>query len=44
MYVDEGFSNAGLRVIDLGFAKQMRPENGPMQTPCYTAQVSNLFN
>jgi len=38
MYVDDSGENASLRVIDLGFAKQLRADNGLLTTPCYTAQ------
>lgn len=39
MYVDSSSSPASLRIIDFGFAKQLKAENGLLMTPCYTAQV-----
>ena len=46
MYLDESGSNEALRIIDFGFAKQLRADNGLLMTPCYTAnyvapEVSN---
>lgn len=38
MYVDQGVSPECLRIVDFGFAKQLRAENGLLMTPCYTAQ------
>ncbi len=38
MYVDSSGSPESLRIIDFGFAKQLRAENGLLMTPCYTAQ------
>uniref|UniRef100_A0A8R1ISV3 Protein kinase domain-containing protein n=1 Tax=Caenorhabditis japonica TaxID=281687 RepID=A0A8R1ISV3_CAEJA len=29
---------SSLRIVDFGFAKQSRAENGMLMTPCYTAQ------
>ena len=37
MYLDESGSNDALRIIDFGFAKQLRADNGLLMTPCYTA-------
>lgn len=37
MYADESGSAEALRVVDFGFAKQLRAENGLLMTPCYTA-------
>ncbi|XP_046849442.1 ribosomal protein S6 kinase 2 beta-like isoform X2 [Xenia sp. Carnegie-2017] len=37
MYLDESGSNEALRIIDFGFAKQLRADNGLLMTPCYTA-------
>lgn len=38
MYVDQGVTPDCLRIVDFGFAKQLRAENGLLMTPCYTAQ------
>lgn len=38
MYVDSTVEPSSLRIIDFGFAKQLRAENGLLTTPCYTAQ------
>jgi serine/threonine protein kinase len=38
MYVDSTIEPSSLRIIDFGFAKQLRAENGLLTTPCYTAQ------
>ena len=37
MYANESGSFDALRIIDFGFAKQLRAENGLLMTPCYTA-------
>lgn len=37
MYLDDSGSNDALRIIDFGFAKQLRADNGLLMTPCYTA-------
>ena len=37
MFVDESNSFESLRIIDFGFAKQLRADNGLLMTPCYTA-------
>lgn len=37
MYADATGSPDGLRLVDFGFAKQLRAENGLLMTPCYTA-------
>lgn len=37
MYVDESGAPEALRIIDFGFAKQLRADNGLLMTPCYTA-------
>ena len=49
MYLDESGSNEALRIIDFGFAKQLRADNGLLMTPCYTAnyvapEVSKMLN
>lgn len=38
MFLEEGGAPESLRLIDFGFAKQLRAENGLLMTPCYTAQ------
>lgn len=38
MYADSSGGPESLRVIDFGFAKQLRADNGLLMTPCYTAQ------
>lgn len=38
MYVNSNAEPDFIRVIDFGFAKQLRAENGLLMTPCYTAQ------
>lgn len=38
MYLNSSSDPEGIRVIDFGFAKQLRAENGLLMTPCYTAQ------
>uniref|UniRef100_A0A914UIY4 Uncharacterized protein n=1 Tax=Plectus sambesii TaxID=2011161 RepID=A0A914UIY4_9BILA len=38
MYADTSGGPDSLRVIDFGFAKQLRADNGLLMTPCYTAQ------
>ena len=38
MYLNSSNDPDGIRVIDFGFAKQLRAENGLLMTPCYTAQ------
>uniref|UniRef100_A0A914BZQ2 Ribosomal protein S6 kinase n=1 Tax=Acrobeloides nanus TaxID=290746 RepID=A0A914BZQ2_9BILA len=38
MYVNANADPDYIRVIDFGFAKQLRAENGLLMTPCYTAQ------
>ena len=37
LYADEGGDPSTLRIIDFGFAKQLRADNGLLTTPCYTA-------
>ena len=37
MYLDDSGSYTALRIIDFGFAKQLRADNGLLMTPCYTA-------
>uniref|UniRef100_A0A158P5R1 Protein kinase domain-containing protein n=1 Tax=Angiostrongylus cantonensis TaxID=6313 RepID=A0A158P5R1_ANGCA len=38
MYASSSGESDSLRIIDFGFAKQSRAENGMLMTPCYTAQ------
>ena len=37
MYADDSGSPESLRIVDFGFAKQIRASNGLLMTPCYTA-------
>ena len=37
MYADDSGSPESLRIVDFGFAKQIRATNGLLMTPCYTA-------
>ncbi|KAK3744812.1 hypothetical protein QZH41_008982, partial [Actinostola sp. cb2023] len=37
MYADNSGTPESLRIVDFGFAKQMRATNGLLMTPCYTA-------
>lgn len=37
MYADQSGQPTSLRLVDFGFAKQLRAENGMLMTPCYTA-------
>ncbi|XP_034248847.1 ribosomal protein S6 kinase 2 beta-like isoform X4 [Thrips palmi] len=37
LYESESMQPESLRIIDFGFAKQLRAENGLLMTPCYTA-------
>ncbi|VDN06762.1 unnamed protein product [Thelazia callipaeda] len=38
MYASKTADPDSVRIIDFGFAKQLRAENGLLMTPCYTAQ------
>uniref|UniRef100_A0A0R3RFI3 Ribosomal protein S6 kinase n=1 Tax=Elaeophora elaphi TaxID=1147741 RepID=A0A0R3RFI3_9BILA len=38
MYASQTADPDSIRIIDFGFAKQLRAENGLLMTPCYTAQ------
>ena len=41
LYVDQTSEKPeSLRIIDFGFAKQLRDENGLLMTPCYTAHYA----
>ena len=37
LYGDDRGDPSTLRIIDFGFAKQLRADNGLLTTPCYTA-------
>ena len=37
LFADESRSPSSIRIVDFGFAKQMRAQNGLLMTPCYTA-------
>lgn len=38
MYACKEGGPESIRIVDFGFAKQSRAENGMLMTPCYTAQ------
>jgi p90 ribosomal S6 kinase len=40
LYADGSDRPEALRIIDFGFAKQLRDENGLLMTPCYTANYA----
>ena len=40
LYADNSDRAEALRIIDFGFAKQLRDENGLLMTPCYTANFA----
>jgi len=40
MYVDQNRHPSSLRIVDLGFAKQQRAENGLLMTPCFTKEYA----
>ncbi|CAF0886703.1 unnamed protein product [Rotaria sordida] len=40
MYVDTDRQPSSLRIVDLGFAKQQRAENGLLMTPCFTKEYA----
>ena len=40
MYVDQQRQPSSLRIVDLGFAKQQRAENGLLMTPCFTKEYA----
>jgi p90 ribosomal S6 kinase len=40
MYANSSGGPDSLRIIDFGFAKQLRDENGLLMTPCYTAHYA----
>jgi len=37
LFATENCTPESIRILDFGFAKQMRAENGLLMTPCYTA-------
>ena len=37
LFATESCTPESIRILDFGFAKQMRAENGLLMTPCYTA-------
>lgn len=40
MYLDESRRVSSLRIVDFGFAKQLRAENGLLMTPCFTKEYA----
>ena len=40
MYADEARQPSSLRIVDFGFAKQQRAENGLLMTPCFTKEYA----
>ncbi len=40
MYLDENRQASSLRIVDFGFAKQQRAENGLLMTPCFTKEYA----
>lgn len=40
MYLDENRQPSSLRIVDFGFAKQQRAENGLLMTPCFTKEYA----
>lgn len=40
LYADNSEKPESIRIIDFGFAKQLRDENGLLMTPCYTAHYA----
>ena len=40
LYADDSGRPESIRIIDFGFAKQLRDENGLLMTPCYTAHYA----
>lgn len=40
LYADNTDRPESIRIIDFGFAKQLRDENGLLMTPCYTAHYA----
>ncbi|CAF3261061.1 unnamed protein product [Rotaria socialis] len=40
MYLDENRQVSSLRIVDFGFAKQLRADNGLLMTPCFTKEYA----
>ncbi|CAF4953830.1 unnamed protein product, partial [Rotaria sp. Silwood1] len=40
MYLDKSRRPSSLRIVDFGFAKQQRAENGLLMTPCFTKEYA----
>ncbi|CAF3841976.1 unnamed protein product [Rotaria magnacalcarata] len=40
MYLDENRRVSSLRIVDFGFAKQLRADNGLLMTPCFTKEYA----
>ena len=40
MYEDKKREPSSLRIVDFGFAKQQRAENGLLMTPCFTKEYA----
>ncbi|CAF2576090.1 unnamed protein product [Rotaria sp. Silwood2] len=40
MYLDKSCRPSSLRIVDFGFAKQQRAENGLLMTPCFTKEYA----
>ncbi|UJR21274.1 hypothetical protein I4U23_024367 [Adineta vaga] len=40
MYLDDSRQASSLRIVDFGFAKQQRAENGLLMTPCFTKEYA----
>ena len=40
MYLDENRQASSIRIVDFGFAKQQRAENGLLMTPCFTKEYA----
>jgi p90 ribosomal S6 kinase len=36
LYADDSGDPTTIRIVDFGFAKQLRHENGMLMTPCFT--------
>ena len=40
MYLDVDRNPSSLRIVDFGFAKQQRADNGLLMTPCFTKEYA----
>lgn len=40
MFLDESRQPSTIRIVDFGFAKQQRAENGLLMTPCFTKEYA----